>query len=315
MTDKQPGYLRLLEDHELDERIQKLNDLLSPCKVCPRECGVDRITGEEGFCGVGQSIMVSGMHPHYGEEAPLVGRRGSGTIFLTGCNLRCIYCQNCEISHLGIGEVISRAELVKNLLRLQAIGCHNINFVTPTHYTPQLVEVIKFAAIDGLRIPIVYNCGGYEKVETLKLLEGIIDIYMPDMKYGRSKEAEMYSKAKNYPEINFNAIFEMHRQVGDLKIDDDGIAYRGLLVRHLILPNDIAGSEKIFRFLAEKVSKNTYINIMDQYRPEFKAWEFEGLSRRPTSKEYSDAVKLAESYGLTNGETYRHDSIFERLRR
>jgi putative pyruvate formate lyase activating enzyme len=258
--------------------------------------------------------MVSGMHPHYGEESPLVGRWGSGTIFLTGCNLRCIYCQNCEISHLGIGEEITSSELVKNMLRLQNSGCHNINFVTPTHYTPQLVEAIAEAAGNGLKIPIVYNCGGYEKLETIKLLDGIIDIYMPDMKYGRSKDAEKYSKAKNYPETCFDAVSEMHRQVGDLKLDTNGIAYRGLLVRHLILPNDISGSEKIFKFLAENVSKNTYINIMDQYRPEFKAWKFEELSRKPTSKEYQAAVELAERKGLSRGETFRHKSLLERIR-
>jgi putative pyruvate formate lyase activating enzyme len=309
-----PGYISLLKTGELAERIEKLNELLRPCMVCPRQCSVDREVDNTGFCGVGRTIMVSGMHPHYGEESPLVGRSGSGTIFLTGCNLRCIYCQNCEISHLCVGEEITKDELVKNMLRLQNMGCHNINFVTPTHYTPQLVEAIAKAANKGLKVPIVYNCGGYEKLETIRLLDGIIDIYMPDMKYGRSSDAEKYSKAKNYPEICFKAISEMHRQVGDLKLDSNNIAYRGLLVRHLVLPGDIAGSEKIFRFLADKVSKSTYINIMDQYRPEFKAWKFKELSRKPTSKEYQAAVDLAESFGLTSGETFRHKSLLERIR-
>ena len=177
MEDQTPLYLSLLDSGEFEDRIDKLKSLLNPCTVCPRRCGVDRISNEEGFCGVGYGLMVSGMHPHHGEESPLVGRNGSGTIFLTGCNLRCIYCQNCEISHLGIGEVITENELVKNMLRLQKIGCHNINFVTPTHYTPQLVSAIYQAARSGLKIPIVYNCGGYEQVETIRLLEGIIDIF------------------------------------------------------------------------------------------------------------------------------------------
>ena len=308
-----PGYLKLAASGELKERLQRLKSKLENCTLCPRECGVDRTAGEEGFCKMGTTLNVSGTHPHFGEEAPLVGSHGSGTIFLTGCNLRCIYCQNFEISHLGIGEPISEIELSSRMLKLQKIGCHNINFVTPTHFVPQIVEGILLAEKKGLKIPIVYNCGGYEKVETLKLLDGIIDIYMPDMKYGRSEDAKKYSQAKDYPELCFKAVSEMHRQVGDLKMDKKGIAYRGLLVRHLILPSDIAGSDIVFKFLAEKISKRTYINIMDQYHPQFNAYKYEELNQPPSRKEYKDAVKLADSYGLTRGESYRHISMLRDL--
>lgn len=315
MVETQPCYLKLFNSNELEKRIDKLNKLMNPCKLCPRECGVDRVSGELGFCGVGSELLISSAHPHFGEEAPLVGDFGSGTIFLAGCNLRCSFCQNYDISHHRIGEVTSIKDLAKDMLRLQKIGCHNINFVTPTHYVPRLVEGISEAAKLGLKIPIVYNCGGYEKVETLKLLDNIIDIYMPDMKYGRSKDAEKYSKAKDYPEVCFKAVSEMHNQVGDLQLNENDVAYRGLLVRHLIMPDNIAGSEEIFKYISENISKDTYINIMDQYRPEFDAWKYKELSRKPTSVEYNHAVELAKKYGLTKGETYRHISIMERLKR
>ena len=302
-----PTYIELIKSGEIETRRKKLNSILGSCTLCPRECKVNRLEGESGFCSAGKLPTISSAHPHFGEESPLVGSAGSGTIFFTGCNLGCIYCQNYDISHLGVGESISIKELAQSMLRLQRIGCHNINFVTPTHYTPQMVEAIIAAESDGLKIPIVYNCGGYEKIETLKLLDGIIDIYMPDMKYGRSAEAEKYSCARDYPKTSFSAISEMHRQVGDLKLDVSGIAYRGLLVRHLVLPNDIAGSEEVFKFLAENISKKTYLNIMDQYQPQFDAWKHEELSRGPTRKEYKRAIDLAKRYGLTRGETYRHE--------
>jgi putative pyruvate formate lyase activating enzyme len=308
-----PGYIKLAANGELEVRVQELMSKLDECNICPRDCGVKRTKGELGFCKAGMTLSVSGTHPHFGEEAPLVGTGGSGTIFLTGCNLRCIYCQNYEISHLGIGEEISGDELVERMLKLQRIGCHNINFVTPTHFVPQLVEGIYKAEKLGLKIPIVYNCGGYESVETLKLLDGIIDIYMPDMKYGRSKDAEKFSKAKDYPKICFAAVSEMYKQVGDLKIDKAGVAYKGLLVRHLILPGDIAGSERVFGFLAEKISKNTYINIMDQYHPQYNAYKFDALNRPPSSKEYKTAVELANKFGLNRGESYRHESVIGKI--
>jgi putative pyruvate formate lyase activating enzyme len=308
-----PRYLELLDSGELSERVEKLNSMLKSCSICPRECAVDRFTGEEGFCKAGAELCISSSHPHFGEEDPLVGSHGSGTIFLTGCNLRCIYCQNYDISHLGVGEAITIKGLSKRMLRLQQIGCHNINFVTPTHFVPQIVEGISLAAADGLKIPIVYNCGGYEKIETLKFLDGIIDIYMPDMKYGNARDAERFSSAKNYPETCFRAITEMHNQVGDLKLDDYGVATSGLLVRHLVLPNGIASSEKIFKFLAEKISKNTYINIMDQYHPDYKAWDFTELSRSPTGQEYKQTVELAKEFGLSKGESFRHISKLKKL--
>lgn len=309
----EPSYLKLALSGELLERANKLLATLESCKLCPRGCGVDRTAGEEGFCKAGMTPLVSGMHPHFGEEAPLVGSHGSGTIFLTGCNLGCIFCQNYEISHLGIGKTITIEKLAENMLRLQKIGCHNINFVTPTHFVPQLVQAIAKAAEDGLNIPIVYNCGGYERVEILRLLDDIIDIYMPDIKYGRSKDAKKFSNAKNYPEVCFKAIKEMHKQVGILKLDKTGVAYRGLLVRHLILPNDIAGSNRVYKFLAEQISKKTYINIMDQYHPQFNAWKFHELSRGLDSEEYEKAVELAEKYGLTRGESYKHGTGFKLL--
>jgi putative pyruvate formate lyase activating enzyme len=272
-------------------------------------CGVNRLRGEKGYCKSGKELTISSINPHFGEEKPLVGTHGSGTVFLTGCNLGCIYCQNYQISHYRIGNRMSAQKLAENLLSLQKIGCHNINFVTPTHFVPQLTEAIRIACEKGLRIPIVYNCGGYESEETIRLLDGIIDIYMPDVKYSDSENSKRYSNAPDYFERCRSAVKEMHSQVGDLKINEKGIAERGLLVRHLVLPNDIAGSEKVLRFIAE-ISENTYLNIMDQYTPLYKAYEYKELSRRPTMEEYTRVVDKAKELGLHRGESFRHPFLW-----
>jgi putative pyruvate formate lyase activating enzyme len=297
----EPSYLRLYKSGELDERIAKLDKILESCELCPRRCGANRLVGEKGFCRSGKELVVSSYGPHFGEEGSLVGIGGSGAIFLTNCNLDCVYCQNYEISHLGYGQVRSEAQVADMMVRLQEDGCHNINFVTPTHFAPQLVRAVKIAIGNGLRIPLLWNCGGYENVEVIRLLEGIIDIYKPDFKYGDSAVAKKYSSAPDYFQVAKEVVKEMHRQVGDLMLDGEGIAYRGLLVRHLVLPNDLGGSEKVLRFIAKEVSTGTYVNIMAQYRPCGRAHEFPELARKPTLAEYRRAVDIARGFGLKRG--------------
>lgn len=292
------AYLNLT-DSEFKLKIEQAFETIKQCSLCPRNCKVDRTSGEKGFCKVLDKPYVSSWGPHFGEETPLVGRHGSGTIFFGYCNLSCVYCQNWTISHLGEGEEISYQDLAAVMLFLQNSGCHNINLVTPTHQIPQILKAVYIAMQNGLKLPIVYNCGGYEAVETLKILDGVIDIYMPDFKYADSKLAEKYSKVKNYTEVTKQALKEMHRQVGDLVINEDGVALRGLLVRHLVLPNGIAGTEEVVRFIAQEISKNTYINIMDQYRPCWHAEEYPELNRRITRKEFEEALTVAIKYGLT----------------
>ena len=292
-----PSYLKLSKK-ELDSRINNLFKILENCEICPRKCNVNRIKEEKGFCQLGYLLKISDFFPHFGEEKPLVGQRGSGTIFLTSCNLACVYCQNYEISQDRKGKEISFKELAKIMIGLQNLGCHNINFVTPTCQVPQIVKAIAEAIEMGLEIPLVYNTNSYDSLKTLKLLEGIFDIYLPDAKYSDNKIGEKYSLVKNYFEIMKIAIKEMHRQVGDLILDEKGIAKRGLIVRHLLLPNDLAGSEKIFEFLAKEISKNTYLNIMKQYWPAFKAFEYPELSRKISEKEYQKAISLAKKFGL-----------------
>lgn len=292
-----PSYLNIAKEVLL-EKIDSLEKILKRCTLCPRNCEVDRTAGEKGFCRTGVLPFISSYGPHYGEERPLVGRFGSGTIFFGNCNLGCIFCQNYTISHLGEGVEVSFEKLAGIMLSLQNQGCHNINLVTPTHQVPMIVRSLSIAIDKGLKIPIVYNCGGYESIETLEILDGIIDIYMPDFKYSDDKMGFMYSKAKDYPDIAKKAIKEMHRQVGDLIINKEGIAVRGLLVRHLVLPEGIAGTEEVVRFIAEEISRNTYINIMDQYHPCFKAFDHPPLNRRITKKEYENALKMAIKAGL-----------------
>lgn len=288
-----PSYLKLFESKELEVRTKKLVSMLENCKLCPHKCGVNRLKNEKGFCKTGRYAVISSFFPHHGEEKPIRGYNGSGTIFFSNCNLRCVYCQNYDISQLGHGEIFYPEELADAMLFLQAQGCHNINLVTPSHVVAQFMEALLIAVKKGLKIPIVYNTSSYDSLEVLKLLNGVVDIYLPDFKYSDNKIAEKYSKIKNYFDIAKEAIKEMHRQVGDLKTDSYGIAIKGVLVRHLVLPNNLAGTEKIIKFLKE-LSSNFAVNIMDQYHPCYKAYEYPELSRRITSKEYNYAIKLAE---------------------
>jgi putative pyruvate formate lyase activating enzyme len=282
----------------LQERLERAEEILRKCTLCPRACGVDRTAGEPGFCNSGVRPIVSSWGPHFGEERPLVGRFGSGTIFFSRCNLGCVFCQNWTISHLGEGEEISFERLAGIMVELQGMGCHNINLVTPTHQMPMILRSLAIARDRGLNIPIVYNCGGYESVEALRILDGIVDIYMPDFKYSDPEMALKYSKAKDYPLAAKAAIKEMHSQVGDLGIDERGIAFRGLPVRHLVLPGGIAGTEEVVRFIAGEISQDTYINIMDQYHPCYRASAHPPLDRRTTAAEYAAAVKLALDAGM-----------------
>ncbi len=286
--------------------VQRLWAMMNPCVLCPRNCGVFRSPstslgtgkGEIGFCGIGDMPVVSSQGPHFGEESVLVGQGGSGTIFFAGCNLGCVFCQNYDISHFRHGQPITLSELADFMLDLQSYGCSNINFVTPTHIAPAIAAGIEIARKKGLNLPTVYNSGGYDSVETLKLLEGLLDIYMPDMKFSDSASAKEFANAADYPEINFTAVKEMHRQVGDLQIDERGLATRGLLIRHLVLPNKVAGSFKVIDFLAETINPHTAINVMDQYRPCFKADSLPKINRRPTPEEVEEVRQYALQKGL-----------------
>lgn len=296
-----PLYLEKLSLPELHQRSEALHQLMIECRICPNECMARRTEGETGECHSTDEVIISSVGPHFGEEPPLVGTNGSGTIFFTNCNLSCEFCQNYDISHLGKGDKVSITELARAMLQLQQRGCHNINLVTPTHFTPQIVAALILAVEKGLELPIVYNCGGYESVETLKLLEDIVDIYMPDIKYSIDENALKYSGVQNYRETVKAAVKEMHRQVGDLKISKRGIAQRGLLVRHLVLPNDAAGSKAVIDFIAEEISTDTYLNIMDQYRPAYHAYKYPKIDRQITASEYKEIVDYALSKRLRRG--------------
>ncbi len=292
-----------LSGRSLADRAAKAQASLSKCTLCPRECKVDRLVGRKGYCKATAVLEVSSYNPHHGEEPPLSGTRGSGTIFLTHCTMSCVYCQNYPISQLGHGNSESPATLADMTLELQKKGCHNINFVTPSHYVPQILEGLAIAADNGLDIPIVYNTSGYEKLATLELLEGVVDIYLPDMRYADTENAKKYSDASDYPEVNRAAIKEMHRQVGDLVLDDDGIAVKGLLIRHLVLPEDISGTNKTIEFIAGEISKNSYVSLMNQYFPAYKAVDIPPLDRRITLEEYKKAKAKMKQLGLNNGWT------------
>lgn len=298
----EPAYLELHRTGELKKRAEELWQIMGSCKLCPRQCGVNRLEGSKGFCqSPGARLVVSAFHPHFGEERPLVGRGGSGTIFITHCSLRCVFCQNWEISHLGRGSRTSIKKLAGMMLRLQQVGCHNINIVTPTHYSPHILKALDIAAESGLRLPVVYNTGGWERLEILKFLDGVVDIYLPDFKYWDAKMAQKYSSgASSYPEMAKKAILEMHRQVGVAKTPKDGIMRRGLMIRHLVMPSDVAGSEEVMEWIARNLPKDTYINIMSQYTPRYKAFNFKEISRRITRAEYRRVVEKAEELGLTN---------------
>ena len=294
-----PAYHALLQTGELAHRAQQAYQHLEDCDLCARYCHMNRRQTIKGaVCRTGERAIVNSFGPHHGEEDPLRGWNGSGTIFFSWCSLRCVFCQNWEISQKGMGREVEPAQLAEMMLQLQSQGCHNINFVTPSHVVAQIIAAVDIAAQQGLKVPLVYNTGGYDSPEALALLDGIIDIYMPDMKYGDSRLARQYSKVRDYVEVNFAAVKEMHRQVGDLLLDTNGIAQRGLLVRHLVLPANIAGTDKVLAFLAQEISTNTYLNLMDQYHPCYRADDYPLLARPITGAEYDQALQLAEHYGL-----------------
>ncbi len=300
MPEFESAYLRLLHTGELQQRVEESRTVLEECRLCGRECRANRLDSADGaVCRTGAKAVVSSFNAHFGEEDPLVGQHGSGTIFFANCNLKCQFCQNYEISQLGEGRGVEANELAAMMFHLQERGCHNINFVSPTHVLPQILEALLIAAENGLKVPLVHNTGGYDSLEALRLLDGVVDIYMPDMKYADEEAGLRYSKVKNYPSVNQAAVKEMHRQVGDLMMDDRGVAQRGLLVRHLVLPQNLAGTAQIARFLAEEVSPDTYVNVMAQYRPTYKAHEYPEIDRRPSPQELQDAVDVALDAGLT----------------
>jgi putative pyruvate formate lyase activating enzyme len=287
--------------NRLHRLAQKTMKMLKACAICPRKCGVNRLRDEKGFCKTGLKAKVYSFMAHHGEEPPISADRGSGTIFFSYCNMACSYCQNYEFSQLGNGREADPEELAGFMLNLQKMGCHNINFVTPTHVMPQLLKALCIAVEKGLNIPLVYNTAGYELAGILKLLEGVIDIYLPDMRYGDKKTAAKYSRAPDYPRYNQEAIKEMQRQVGIAKINTSGIMERGLIIRHLVLPQSISATEKVMRFIAKKISDETYISLMSQYMPYYNARQFPELSRRLNEEEYQEAKRIMEKYGLSNG--------------
>ena len=293
-----PSYIEAHRTGKLADSIGKAYKILENCRLCPRECEVNRLKDERGICRTGRLAMVSSYNPHFGEEDPLVGTGGSGTIFVTNCNLLCVFCQNWETSHLGIGREVDSKALANMMLDLQVQGCHNINFVTPTHVAAQILDALPYAIEGGLNVPLVYNTGGYDSVEPLKLLEGIFDIYMPDFKFWDPEPARQYLKAPDYPERAREAIREMHRQVGDLTMDENGIAFKGMLLRHLVMPGGAAGTRDIMRFIAKEISPNTYVNIMDQYHPCGNACKYPPLDRCITSDEYEEALRAAREEGI-----------------
>ena len=300
--DFEPAYLKLHKTGELRKRADELWAIMESCELCPRQCGVNRHEGENGFCQApGIKLVISSSHPHFGEERPLVGKGGSGTIFLTHCNLRCVFCQNAEVAHLGIGSDNTIDDFASKMLKLQEIGCHNINLVTPTHYSAHILKAIDIAAGRGLRLPMVYNTSGWERLEIVRLLDGIVDIYLPDFKYWDGDMSAKYSAgAESYPDMTGKAILEMHRQVGVAKPAKGGIIQRGLMIRHLVMPDNIGGSEKVMEWIAGNLPKDTYVNIMVQYSPSFKAYDYPELSRRITKDEYIRVVNKAKGLGLTN---------------
>jgi putative pyruvate formate lyase activating enzyme len=307
----EPAYLALHRSGELEKRGKALWQRMKSCDLCPRQCGADRLSGERGFCGASKALEISSYHPHFGEEDPLVGKGGSGTIFFSNCNLRCVFCINWEISQGGQGRSRTIDSLLGMMMELERIGCLNINTVTPTHYLPHILVALDLAAERGLRLPVVYNTCGYERLEILKVLDGVVDIYLPDFKYAEGEMADKYSRgAADYPEITKAALKEMHRQVGVARPDDNGRMYRGLMVRHLVMPNGVSGTDKVLTWISENLPQNTYINLMSQYRPMFEAEKHPQIARRITNDEYDAAVKKANALGLTNVEIQGYPRSF-----
>ncbi|MBL7179916.1 MAG: radical SAM protein [Pseudomonadota bacterium] len=296
-----PAYGKLESEGKLAQRIQQAYAIFEECELCPRRCGTNRLNGEQGFCRATAKPMLYSSHPHFGEELSLVGKEGSGTIFFSNCNLRCVFCQNWPISHKGYGKEVTDEALADIMLHLQKIGCHNINLVTPTHVMPNILNATGIAFKKGLRLPLVYNTSGYERFEILNILDGIVDIYLPDMKFMDADQSEKYlGKASDYPKVSQKAVIEMHRQVGLHQADSRGIAVRGLMIRHLVMPNRVAGTEKFIRWVAENLPKTTYINIMHQYAPDYEAFDYPEIWRRINVQEYLEAMRWADAYGLTN---------------
>jgi putative pyruvate formate lyase activating enzyme len=281
--------------------IDKLYSMMEQCNICPKKCGVNRNDGQKGLCKTLDKIFVASINVHSGEEPPISAKNGSGTIFFSNCTLNCVFCQNYPISQLGNGKEMSLENLVNNMLNLQKRGAHNINFVTPTHYSAQIAKAVYISKKRGLVIPTVYNCSGYENVETLKLLEGIVDIYLPDIKYADNEIAFKYSKVKNYVQVNQLALKEMKRQVGDLQVDQNGVAKKGIIVRHLVLPGNINNTKKALKFIAEELSRDTYVSLMSQYHTAYKSNEFKELSHSLSLQEYNEAVDYLETLNLKNG--------------
>lgn len=297
----EPAYLALHRTGELKKRADALHQIMADCRLCPRECGVNRINGEKGFCRASAQLEISAFHPHFGEEKPLVGRGGSGTIFFTHCGLRCVFCINWQINHAGMGEKESVKTLAAMMIKLQNKGCPNINVVTPTHYSAHILRALDMAAGKGLRLPVVYNTHGWERLEILKLLDGVVDIYLPDFKYWSGKMSAAYSSgAETYPEVTKKALLEMHRQVGAARPAANGLMRRGLMIRHLVMPNTVGGSKEVIDWIAANLPKDTYLNLMSQYRPAHRAHKHPAIARKLTRKEYQEAVRRAQQAKLTN---------------
>ena len=296
------SYGRLEEEGKLKERVEEAYAMLENCQLCPRRCGVNRLNGQTGFCETGEKAVVFSHQAHYGEEIPLVGQNGSGTIFFSNCNLRCVFCQNYPIAHEGRGQETTEENLAQKMLDLQGRGAHNINVVTPTHVMPQILSATRKALHEGLRIPLCYNTSGYERADVVSHLEGVVDIYLPDLKFMDGEKAARYNlaEADDYPQKAKEALIEMHRQVGDLVKDSRGIAKKGIMVRHLVMPNRVSNPQKFASWVADNLSKDTYVNIMSQYRVEFRAFEYEEISRAITSEEFVEAMEWAKEAGLTN---------------
>lgn len=301
------SYLELYERGILHGRVEEACKRLEACTLCPRVCRANRLKGEIGQCNVGRFALVSSFGPHFGEEQVLRGTQGSGTVFFAGCQMRCLFCQNYSISQLLDGHAVTPEQLAEIFLKVQRMGCHNLNLVTPSHVVAQILEALELAIPHGFRLPLVYNTSAYDSVQALKLLDGVVDIYMPDLKYSDSQIAEKYSGIKHYWEVARAAFREMHRQVGDLVVEN-GLAKRGMLIRHLVLPHGLAGSKEVLKFIAAELSRDSWVNIMAQYHPAFKAFEYPELSRRITSKEYEEVVVYARSLGLHRGIPFEYAS-------
>jgi putative pyruvate formate lyase activating enzyme len=299
MAFMEPAYIASQKTGRLEKKVKAAFDALQNCRLCPRKCGADRLGDERGYCRTGRQAVVASYNPHFGEEAPLVGQHGSGTVFFANCNLLCLFCQNFEISHGGTGQPVSEEQLAAIMLALQQTGCHNINFVSPSHVVPQILSAVDIAARRGLHVPLVYNSGGYDRPSTLRLLDGVVDIYMPDFKFWSASVAAAACEAPDYPEVVRKAILAMHAQVGDLRLDPRGVALRGLLIRHLVLPGGAAGTRSVMRFIARKVSKSSYVNVMSQYRPCGRAGEIPGFERAASAEEYREALGAARDEGIT----------------